>query len=70
MRITQAVVDAKEAVQSIKPGDMAEVKSYRNPDPIVLSVVQVSSARSWSSMVMSEMRLYSGSAAGCPLPER
>ena len=41
VRITHAVADAKEAVKSIKPGDLAEVKSYKKPDPIVMNVVQV-----------------------------
>ena len=35
------VVEAKEAVQSIKPGDLAEIKSYKVPDPIILKIMQV-----------------------------
>ena len=41
MRITLMVAQAKEAVQTIKSGDLAEIKSYKVPDPMILHVMQV-----------------------------
>ena len=51
------VVLAKDAVKSIKPGDLAEIKSYKNPDPAILHVMQVGELREmWGGCQLGNRR--------------